>query len=251
MWGTNGDEHAGFADFQAAEAVNDGYAMDAMSLMKLGADFAHLGEGHGFVSFVFEVERGAIMRLVADKAIESDDGAVLRSPDVLDEPRCVDRFANQLKNVMVERCGHGCVSSAADGRQKGHFVAGMERRIPRSEFLIARSHDGRSVFDKFRNPRDVSGKELLDGGSVAKIQRFLGVADDIFQAAEEQDLYTSTLGNKGHRRIVARAYRCGQRGGWWFLSLDGRLCLVRDDGNAAPFTNEERRFHEFQSSENI
>ena len=42
----------------------------------LRADFAHFGERHRFVGFVFEIESAAAFEIVADKAVEDDDGAI-------------------------------------------------------------------------------------------------------------------------------------------------------------------------------
>jgi hypothetical protein len=93
----------------------------------------------------------------------------------------------------VERRGHGDGSAAADGRKEGYFVAGAERSVPGSKFLIAGSDHGRTVFCKFGNARGVESEEFLDGGGVGEIEGFLLVADYIFQAAKEQDLHAGDL----------------------------------------------------------
>lgn len=84
-------------------------------------------------------------------------------------------------------------SATAHWRKESHFVAGVERGVPGSEFLIARSDHGRAVFGKFGKAAGIDGEELLDGGSVSKIQRFLDMADDVFQTAEEEDLDANSL----------------------------------------------------------
>src|SRR4029077_8943762 len=85
MGGADGDEPAGVADFQATEAVDDGEAMNFELLANLSADFAHLGVGHGFVSFVLEVERALAVEIVADEAVEDHHGAVFGSFQTFDE----------------------------------------------------------------------------------------------------------------------------------------------------------------------
>ena len=55
--------------------MNDRDPMNAVLLVKLGRDFAHFGEGHGFVRFIIEIERGSVVGLIADEAM---DGASRR-----------------------------------------------------------------------------------------------------------------------------------------------------------------------------
>src|ERR1700694_1161226 len=70
MSGADGDEDAGFADFESAEAVDNGNAGNGEFFVQLGGDLMHFGEGHGFVSFIVEIERGAVVGLIADETVE-------------------------------------------------------------------------------------------------------------------------------------------------------------------------------------
>ena len=110
MRGANGYEDTGFADFETAEAMNDGDVVNGESFVQLGGDLVHFGEGHGFVSFVVEIESGAIEGLIAHEAVKGDDGAVFGSADVADESGHVDGIADQLADVVVRGRGHGRVS---------------------------------------------------------------------------------------------------------------------------------------------
>src|SRR4030095_14166784 len=69
-------KHAGFTNLQAAQAVDQGDVIDGIACMKLLSDLPHLGQGHRLVGFVFEVQRRAAMRVVADTTIEGSNGAV-------------------------------------------------------------------------------------------------------------------------------------------------------------------------------
>ena len=110
MRGAGGDEDAGFADFETAEAMDNGDAVNGEFFVQFGRNFSHFGEGHGLVSFVVEVERGAIVGLIADKSVEGNDGTVFGGADVADEGGHVDGLANQLADVVVRgRRGHGGV----------------------------------------------------------------------------------------------------------------------------------------------
>jgi len=122
--GADGDKHAGFADFEAAKAVDDGDPMNAVLLAELSRDLTHFAKGHRFVSFVVEVKRWAIMGLIAHEAIKGDYGSVLGSANVADERFRINRLADQSENIVViERRRHGWSLAAADRRQKGDFVA--------------------------------------------------------------------------------------------------------------------------------
>ncbi len=95
------DEDAGFADFETAEAMNDCHAVNGEFFVELGGDLMHFGEGHGFVRFVVEIERGPIVGLIADEAVEGDDGAVFGGADLANEGGHVDGIADQLADVVV------------------------------------------------------------------------------------------------------------------------------------------------------
>ncbi len=103
----DGDEDAGFADFEPAEAVGDSDAINGEERVKRGGDFAHFLEGHGFVGFVFEIERFATVGLVADAAVEGDDGAVFGLAHVANEGISGDGFADEEDEVIVGGEGHG------------------------------------------------------------------------------------------------------------------------------------------------
>ena len=164
MWRADGNEHAGLTDFEAPEAVDHGDAMDAVFFVELGANFAHFGEGHGIVGFVVEVESGAIVRLVADETVEGDDGAVFGGAHVAGQRGHVDGLAKQLVDVILVESRHVDDLAAAHGREKGNFVAGAERGVPGSKFLVARSDDRGAEFCEFGMARGVQSEELLDGG---------------------------------------------------------------------------------------
>src|SRR5205823_1085715 len=122
-----------------------GDAMDAVFFVNLKADFTHFGKSHGFVGFVIEVQGGAVVRLITDETIKSDNGAVFRGPDDAGQRNRVDGFSHQLKDVIVGQCRHGDASAAAHRRKKRNLVAGTEGSVPGGEFLVARSDYRRTV----------------------------------------------------------------------------------------------------------
>jgi hypothetical protein len=96
----------------------------------------------------------------------------------------------------------GCASAAAHGREEGDFVAGVESSVPGGEFLIAGGDQGGAKFCELRVARGVESEELFDGGGIGRGEGFLGVADDFFEATEEEDFEGDRLGNGGHGEIV-------------------------------------------------
>lgn len=206
---TDGDKNAGFADLEAAEAVDDGDAMDWKFGVHFRSDLADFGEGHRLVGFVVEVERGAAMGFVADAAVEGDDGTVFVGADVADEGGRIDGLGNQTEHVIVERSHRGA-SASADRGKKGDFVTGMERGAPSGEFLIARRDQRSAKAGELGMTRAVMGEELLDARAFCELDGVFGAADDILEAAEKEDFDAHGLRNGWHKRIVARAAGGGQ-----------------------------------------
>ena len=94
MRGANGNENAGFADFQPAQAVDHCDAVNRIFFVELPADFAHFRESHRFIRFVIKVKRAPIVRLVADETVERYDGAVAGGANVPDECGWINRLAD-------------------------------------------------------------------------------------------------------------------------------------------------------------
>ena len=96
----------------------------------------------------------------------------------------------------------GCASAAAHGREESDFVAGVEWSVPGGEFLVAGGDERRTKFCELGMARGVKSEELFDGGRVGGGKGFLGMADDFFETAEEEDFEADRLGNSGHGEIV-------------------------------------------------
>jgi len=85
--------------------MHDGDTVNGELRVNLSADFADFGERHRFVGFVVEIERAPAVRMVADTAVEGDDGTVFGGAEVAYERGGVDRFAAEMKKVVSERVG--------------------------------------------------------------------------------------------------------------------------------------------------
>ena len=85
----------------------------------------------------------------------------------------------------------------------------MEGRVPGGEFLVAGGDERRAVFCELGMAGGIQSKELFDGGGVGGVDRVFGLADEVLEAAEEEDFEASGLGNGGHKGIVTRVQECG------------------------------------------
>ena len=109
MRGADRDEDAGLANFEPAEPMHDGDAVDGEFRVNFGGDFSDFRERHRFVGFVVEIERAPAVRMVAHAAVEGDDGTVFGSARTwrTSDGR-VDRVAAEMKKVVDERVGMAC-----------------------------------------------------------------------------------------------------------------------------------------------
>ncbi len=86
--------------------MGNGDAINSEERVKRGGDFAHFLKGHGFVGLVFEVESLAAVGLIANAAVEGDDGAVVGLADVFDESASAYGFADKEDEIVVGGKGH-------------------------------------------------------------------------------------------------------------------------------------------------
>jgi len=138
MRGTHGNEDAGFADFQAAQAVRDSYAVNREFLVDLDANLLHLRKRHRFIGFVFEVEGAAPMGFIPHKAIESDYRSILIRAYVAHHGGQVYWRVEQFRPVKFSRWVHRRKASAPTHRgKKSDLIIAGEASIPGRKFLIS------------------------------------------------------------------------------------------------------------------
>jgi hypothetical protein len=111
------DEDAGLANFEAAETVRDGDPIDGEFCVDVGGDFFQLRERHRFVGFVVEIERAAAVRIVANAAVEGDDGAIGIGANVADERCGIDWVEAELEEVVGGGGRHGWTPMFAISRR--------------------------------------------------------------------------------------------------------------------------------------
>src|SRR6202035_1062167 len=150
-----------FAYFEAAQAVNDGEAMNSEFFADVRGDFLNLGDGHGLVGLVLQVTSAAIVGMVAHKSIKNDDGAVCASTNVGGKGRGAYGSVNEFDNVAGSS-GHADRSAAAHGGQESNFIAGVKSGVPGGEFAIAGCDQRRAILVELGKTRDVGGENSFD-----------------------------------------------------------------------------------------
>src|SRR5258708_39345211 len=80
-------------------------------------------------------------------------------------------------------------SAAAYRRKKGNFVAGLQRRAPGGEFLIARDHQGAAEASELRPACNEAGEKVLDTRTGSQLDKFFRSAGDLLEVAKEENLY--------------------------------------------------------------
>ena len=100
-------------------------------------------------------------------------------------------------------------SAATYWRKECDFVAGMQRRAPSGEFLIARGYQGGAESGQLRPARNEAGEKFLDTRTGRQFDRFLGSARNFPEAAEEENLYLDGRRYTAHGGIVTRGGAVG------------------------------------------
>ena len=83
--------------------MSDGDKVYGKFLVNLDADFADFGDGHGFVSFIVEIECAAAVRVIADAAVKSDYGAVFGGADVANQGYVIDGLTDESVTIVLDR----------------------------------------------------------------------------------------------------------------------------------------------------
>src|ERR1700730_11886657 len=190
--------------------MGDGDTVNGEFFMNLVTDFVDLGQSHGFVGFVVEIERAAAVRVVADAAIEGDHGTVFGGADVSDQGRRVDGLANQSEEVGIGSTIHAITFPAAHGGKERDFITGMERRAPSGEFLVAGGHHRGAEARKRGLPGGVPGEEFFDKRAFGDVGGVFGAADDFLETAEKEHLDADGWSGGSHVEIVTRGGGCSQ-----------------------------------------
>ena len=179
------DQHAGLADLQAAEAVNDRDVAHAEAGDGLVRQLLHLLGGHLFVGFVVEMERAAAAGVVAHDAVEDDDRAVLAALESGNEFFGCDGVPSK-RGVESRLCVFARVfdltCASRDGRQQADFVA-LAQHL-RGGGVLGVDADGDAAEPGGGPAGGDASEQVGDGGAVGQLERGRGCAEVVLQNAE-------------------------------------------------------------------
>ena len=88
------DVHAGFSNFEPAETVNHGDAMNGKVIVEVRGDLLNFGQSHGLVCVVLEVEGAAVFGMVADESVKDNNGAIFIAANIRCQSDRVYGFVN-------------------------------------------------------------------------------------------------------------------------------------------------------------
>src|SRR3984893_7048879 len=215
MRGADGDEHRALRDFESPQPVNHRESPNREFFAHLIADFAHFGNGHCLIRLIFQVESSPIAGVVAHDAFKYNDRSVRRRFEPCDDLRRLNRLSDQRAQILFHR--GACQNSAAtNGRKKRDLVTGGKRGAPFGEFLVHRSHYGRTELRQLGKTTPIARKQILNAGAFGEFGILFRSANDVFQPAKEKhthvhiSILSARNGNFHHVDcVVAAQYPCG------------------------------------------
>jgi hypothetical protein len=79
--------------------MRDGDEMDLELLVDLLRDFSNFAQRHGLVRLVLEIERTPVMGMIANTAVEGNDGPIFGRAYMPDQSGLIDRVAHENKKI--------------------------------------------------------------------------------------------------------------------------------------------------------
>lgn len=197
MRGRDGNDNGGFANVEAAETMDNGDVADGIVGKSLGSEAPHLIEGHFLIGFVEKMQGASATAVVANDAIEEDDGSVFAMFEKAGNGRRIDGVVSErdvgggLRRRLLG--GLRLSRAATDRRKQGDLVAVSEQVGSRNVFLVHGDGD--------RGPRHrVRGKrngqqidQVGDRGSRVEFERAANGPKPITENAEGEKGYTHAI----------------------------------------------------------
>src|SRR5690349_17068369 len=97
-------------------------------------------------------------------------------------------------------------SATTHWREEGDFVACVEWGLPGAEFAVAGGHQRAAIAGEFGIARGTAREQLFKRRSFDDFQRVFGIADNLFESAEEKHADANGWRGLFHREIVT----CGR-----------------------------------------
>src|SRR5256885_8954566 len=177
------DQHAGFADLQAAQAVHDGYIANLEFRQRLAGQRLHFLQRHGFVRFVIQVERLASACLVAHDSFESQSPAILAALQGVHNLLRIDGGAS---NGRVVASDGGRLGSSTDWGKERDLGISFQFGVRRCVLLIDSERDGGKMLLQRWNFAFVPAEDVAYRTPVWQLQRVAALARQVSQYTEKK-----------------------------------------------------------------
>src|ERR1035437_2733955 len=178
MFGRDDDGHAGFPNFKAAQTMNHGDAINRKLLLRLGPQLFHLANGHGLVRLIFQIERGAAVRMVAHKPFENHHSTVARGPQRLRQIGSGNRIARDAIEIVAR--------TAAYGGHEGHLVTIAQGGGSVGNLLIDRKQQRASHRKQLGETTLIAAPEALQGFALGEFHLLLRATRQVVGDSEKQ-----------------------------------------------------------------
>ncbi len=226
MRGSDSDADAGLADFKAAEAVDQGYIANGKLFEGFGGKLVHAGERHFRIRLIKEAESAAAAGLVANRAFENDQSAILAGAEGVGDGGGID--GRLPEDDMGMRRGSG---SAADRGQQGDLITVGQEMGCGYILAVDGDGDGGPEGGVGGNLRAAGVEKVADSRAGGKVERIRRAARKVAKGPEGEKGYA-------HSVIIMPVHWTEQ---WEERSCDGPGAM-RDNGSMMEFCDLKAQY---------
>jgi hypothetical protein len=162
--------------------MDDAEAINGPALMDLSSDLSEHAQSHLLVRFVFEVTNAPTGRLLANDAVESDDGSGCTAKHSPDERAGINRFAHELEDILL--------LSSAHRWKKRQGVSRLQRSLRRSVPFVESNQQASAQIAERGEPTVHLLESLSHGSRSRELQLIFGRAREFATAGEESNLHS-------------------------------------------------------------
>ena len=171
--------YARLADPQAAQAVHDSDAIDRELLFCLAPDLFHLAYRQSLVALVFEMERGAPVRMIPNDPFENDHGPILPRTELVSQGAGRNWVARNPEKVSP--------CAAAHRRHNCYLITLMQQGQTRRDFLIEGDQERIRHGTQARKTSLVTAPEVFEVLAVGEFGVLLGETRQVVCKAEKKN----------------------------------------------------------------
>ena len=200
------NQHAGLADDQASQAVDQRHLVGVKLPVHGLRDFAQLSQRHRLVRLIVQVQGLPPFGVVSHDAFKAQDCSLRWRLELFHNLGDPDGFANQRNDVsrVLRLCRGQRSGTAADRRQESHLVIGTQARLPVCENLVDRRDHRAAKPRQFRIALRVPRKQIFQGRGIVYLRILFRPAHNFLEAPEKQNVHA-------HARILSAPARLCHR----------------------------------------